>query len=275
MMNNLVVAVVPTYNSSVLVLEQVNKLQALGLRKVIICDDNSTDGTVEKLKEKFGDSIKILAGSKNLGPAGNRNRCLPELKNDEYVLFVDADCKITFRNSIPELIKREFVQPDVGVIGFNVIDKEGRPMSWNYGDLMHPVHEAADKKLQEMLEAEQISNQQFITYAPRRAASLRMLPEGETKEVGFVAEGCMAVRSSVLKEVKGFAEQIRYHETHDFCARVKALGYRVVFNSTTLVRHLEYDTRMTRRDEDIQEGRFYYYQKHWGMNKKVFDKLFE
>jgi len=148
-------------------------------------------------------------------------------------------------------------------------------MKWNYGSLMHPVHDGADQKLEQMMNQKLIAKEQFMMGAPSRAASYRMVSEKRPKEVGWVAEGCFAIKASLFKELRGFDAAMRFHEAHDLCARLRHLGYKTVFNPMELVQHLEHDSRMSRRSEDEIAAKFHYLKKHWGMSKKVFGHLFD
>ena len=269
-------AVIPTYNSAELVFERVNELFKAQVEKIIFCDDASSDDTARLLKDTYGDRITVIQGDQNIGPGGNRNRCIPFVDDGEILLFLDADCELIVSPSeLMTAMADNFSHQENGVVGFSIQNKDGQPMSWNYGDLMHPVHEAADQKLDEMLKQGVITPEQFILGAPARASSYRMIPEVEPKEVGWVAEGCFAVRSSLYRKLGGFAFNMRYHETHDFNARVKEAGYKTIFCPLTVARHLEYDSRFERRTEDERQGRLYYYQKHWGMSEEVFKRLFD
>lgn len=272
-----VIAVVPSYNSADLVCERITQLQNSSFDRIIVCDDNSDDNTVARLREQFGNSIKVIAGEENLGPGGNRNRILrhDSIDDADYVFFIDADCRITYTGDIAEHVAAGFELDSTGVVGYSLTDPTDKPMRWNYGDLMHPVREAPDQKLDDMLAVGVITEEQFIEWAPARAASFRLLPEDTVKEVGWVAEGCFAARATLFKLIGGFAEQMRYHETHDFNARVQEQGYRTLFDPTAVAQHLEHDSRMQRRDDDIRSGRLYYYQRHWGMNAEVFARLFD
>jgi GT2 family glycosyltransferase len=161
------------------------------------------------------------------------------------------------------------------VVGFGLLNKDNEPMEWNYGDLMHPVREAKEEAIQFLYQDRVISKDQFIKYAPGRAASLRLIKENDVKKVGWIAEGCMAVRTDVLQEVDGFASEMRYHETHDLCVRIKESGRRIVFCPETIAHHLEFDTRMQRRDEDSTASRIYYYHRNWGMSESVLKRLYD
>lgn len=272
-----IIAVIPTYNSADLVALRVKELLQSNFYKIIVCDDMSSDNTVDLLHSTFGDTIEVIAGQENRGPGGNRNRILTTaaFKDSDYTFFLDADCKVVSSEDISEIVKNNFKSDDTGVVGFGLLDENNEPMQWNYGELMHPVHEAGDQVLENMLEKGEISKEQFIVYAPKRAASFRMLPESSQKEVGWVAEGCFAVRSRLYEQIKGFAPAMRYHETHDLNARIQKLGYKTIFSPIVVAQHLAHDSRMKRREEDIRSGRLYYYQTHWKMNEEVFSHLFD
>ncbi len=140
---------------------------------------------------------------------------------------------------------------------------------------MHPVHEAADQRLEEMLRKGIINEGQFIVGAPKRAASFRLLPEPNSVEVGWVAEGCFAIRTELFKRINGFDAQMRYHETHDLNTRAQKCGYKTIFNPTLVAEHLAHDSRMQTRREDERAARLYYYQTHWGMSENIFALLFD
>ena len=59
----------------------------------VICDDASTDNTLQVLEEykrKYPDKFVILHNEKNLMLAGSLNRCL-EYAEGEYIARMDAD----------------------------------------------------------------------------------------------------------------------------------------------------------------------------------------
>jgi len=270
------IAVIPTYNSLDLIAARVTELLTSSFSTVVICDDNSSDATSETLKALTEERVVPILGDQNLGPGGNRNRVLEflERQDSDHLFFTDADCQVTYRENLVELIDEGFEESDVGVVGFGILNPDGTPMKWNYGDLMHPVLEAADQRLEEMMDRKQIAKEQFMIGAPSRAASYRMLSEKRPTVVGWVAEGCFAIRTELFKELGGFDTAMRFHEAHDLNARVQRLGYRTVFNPIPLVQHLEYDSRFERRPEDEIAAKFHYFQKHWGMSEEVFRHLF-
>lgn len=271
------IAVVPAYNSAKLIPSRVTELSKSSFAMIVICDDHSSDATSETLDALDEERVFAVRGDKNLGPGGNRNRILDFLEhhNSDYLFFIDADCEVTYRDDLVDVIDQGFEEFDVGVVGFGILNPDGTPMKWNYGDLMHPIAEAADQRLEEMMDRKQIAKEQFVIGAPSRAASYRMLPERKPKVVGWVAEGCFAIKTDLFKELGGFDTAMRFHEAHDLNARARDLGYKTVFNPIGLVQHMEYDSRFERRPEDEIGAKFHYFQKHWGMSEGVFRNLFQ
>lgn len=271
------IAVVPTYNAEHLISKRVKELLQSSFQMIVICDDQSSDGTPEVASAQTDERVAHVLGDRNVGPGGNRNRVL-QIREDvdcDYLLFVDSDCRVIYEGDLADVVEESLEDPELGVVGFGILDRDGSPMKWNYGSLMHPVHEAADQKLELLMNQKLIAKEQFIIGARSRAESYRMVAEKQPKEVGWVAEGCFAIRASLFKKLGGFDEAMRFHEAHDLSARLRDLGYKTVFNPIDLVQHLEHDSRMSRRSEDEIAAKLHYFKKHWGMSQTVFRHLFD
>ncbi len=87
--------VVATYNRRELVVEAVDRAAgeiAGRPAEIIVVDDASTDGTFERLLERYGNNPQVhcLANQGNLGPGMARNRGL-DLASGQYFLPLDSD----------------------------------------------------------------------------------------------------------------------------------------------------------------------------------------
>ena len=65
--------------------------------EIILLDNNSQDGTVEMVKEKYP-QVNLIENEANLGVAPARNKGM-KIANGKYVLILDADMMFT-ENSI-------------------------------------------------------------------------------------------------------------------------------------------------------------------------------
>lgn len=81
-----------TYNSSKYIEEAISSVLAssYGNIELLICDDNSTDNTWERISTYKDNRIVKIRNEKNLGEYPNRNKCI-DLAKGEYLLFIDGD----------------------------------------------------------------------------------------------------------------------------------------------------------------------------------------
>jgi len=90
--NPLVSICIPTYNSSIFLQHTLNSVlsQSYENIEVILCDDASTDNTIEIIESYQDYRIKLLRNPKNLGVAENWNRCI-SLANGDFIKMMGAD----------------------------------------------------------------------------------------------------------------------------------------------------------------------------------------
>lgn len=81
-----------TFNGQKFLIEQIDSLinQTYPNLEIIICDDNSTDQTLQILNQYKNDNIKIFKNDKNLGFVKNFEKAIL-LCNGEYIALCDQD----------------------------------------------------------------------------------------------------------------------------------------------------------------------------------------
>lgn len=88
--------------------------------EIIVVNDKSTDGTLEKLK-KYNNKIKIVNNKVNLGLGSSRNIACTYAKG-EYIIYLDADDTLYEEDTLErvnEVIEKE--HPDIGYFGVKYI----------------------------------------------------------------------------------------------------------------------------------------------------------
>lgn len=95
------------------------------------------------------------------------------------------------------------------------------------------------------------------------------------REVDWVAEGSFCVRAGKFAEIGGFDVKMRHHETHDLGKRIRSTGAIIKFALSIIARHTEINVRGELRQKEFTDAQQYFYQKHWGMSKEIFDQLFD
>jgi glycosyltransferase involved in cell wall biosynthesis len=99
--------------------------------EVVLVDNASTDGSVEKAVKEMGglEGLRVVRSEKNLGPAGGAVLGLPHCRG-EFIARLDADDV-----ALPERIERQIAymarHPEKEAVGSDVlmIDREGRPLA--------------------------------------------------------------------------------------------------------------------------------------------------
>jgi GT2 family glycosyltransferase len=275
--NQRVILAIPNYNMRQALGELLDSLAAEPFDEVFVLDDASTDGSADDVADSFPD-VTLVRGERNICAAGNRNRLLPHLAGDELVLYLDAGSEV-LSSGLAETARGWFENERLGLAGSLILDKSGRPRSWNYGWAMHPVSDGRNTVYEAL---EKTAQPGSWTYQKMREMALELhdnynfeiaWSEPASRKVDWVSEGLFAVRADLFQKIGGFDERFRYHSGQDLGLRVAAEGYEVRFEPGIAVRRLELDVRGARRSHDHREGAFLFYAKHWGMSRQVFDRL--
>lgn len=93
-----IAALVPNYNGSDAVLRVVGALLAQSVPpphrlEVVVVDDGSSDGSADRLEERYGSSIQLVRLDDNMGRSFARNAAAKSTGTDvDLLIFVDSDC---------------------------------------------------------------------------------------------------------------------------------------------------------------------------------------
>lgn len=182
-------------------------LAALSGLGVIVVDDASRDpDAVAQVVRRHGATLLPLAG--NLGPAGARNAGLARVATT-YVAFVDSDVA-----AAPEMLVQlagHLADPRVALVG---------PLVRGHSDKARPAwferHDMAASSLS----------------LGTRACSVR-----PGAAVGWLPSACLVARTSTLREVGGFAGDLRVGEDVDLVWRLVEAGHVVRYAPDLEARH--------------------------------------
>jgi len=98
--------------------------------EVIVVDNNSSDGSVAYLDQRFGKKIKIIANKENLG-FGRANNTAAKIAGGEYLLFLNSDIIIR-ENIFPKLLSC-FINLRVAVVAPQLVLLDGLVQDDAYG----------------------------------------------------------------------------------------------------------------------------------------------
>lgn len=104
------------------------KKQIFNKRQIFIIDNNSIDGSREKLISLYGDDYHIYKTPKNTGFSGGMNlgirKCIE--KGHKYAILFNNDTELIQNNTISSILKVLIMSPSIGVVSPIIVnDKYG------------------------------------------------------------------------------------------------------------------------------------------------------
>ncbi len=223
--------------------------------EVIVPDNGSTDGSVERILEQFP-MVRLVENDANLGFARGNNAGIRKASG-EYILILNPDT-IVNAGSLDRWIEFAARHPEAGAFGCRVLNPDG-----TYQESARP----------------------FPTPLRYWIAALYLRPLGylsnvflSDKYVGWKGDSertvdwqsgcCVMFRGALLNRLGGFDEQFFYHyEEVDLCRRLWTAGYSIAFTPEVTITHLggqsvgRYPVRFV-----LERGRnrYRYFYKHFG-----------
>ena len=205
--------VFPNYNGGRQSLECVASIAKLSYSQnkleVIVVDNNSTDGSVEKiLKLKTKNlKLKIIRNKKNEGFAKAVNRGV-KISSGNY-LFITNNDVVLERNCLENLLLFLLDHQDVGVVGAITYDR-------NKLTILHPAPRY---------------NFYFGVFYDSKDTNT-------TQEADWIPGSGLCTSRILWEKLGGFDEGFFFtYEDLDFCLRAKKLGYKIIYYPKAILWH--------------------------------------
>jgi GT2 family glycosyltransferase len=223
--------------------------------EVIVSDNGSTDGSVEKIRQRFP-TVELVENRANLGFARGNNSGIREARG-EYVLILNPDT-IMHEGSLDRWIEFADRHPEAGAFGCKVHNPDG-------------TYQESARRFQTptrlLVAALYLRPLEYL--APEVFADQYLRWEGDSeREIDWQSGCCVMFRAEVLKQLNGFDEQFFYqYEEVDLCRRVWDAGYPIRFTPTASITHLggqsvgRFPIRFV---IEVSRNRYRYYYKHFG-----------
>ena len=234
--------VVTCYNQEKLIeecLESV-KEQSYDSLELIICDDKSSDGSVETIRKwiekssKRFDNVELIVNKRNLGIAGNHNAGLKKASG-EFVTFIHGDDKLHSKDSIANIaafLKDENLTFCACRFKAFLDNGDGK-----YVDL----HLSPSEKVMPLFHL-----------SPKRQFSLLC-------KSNFVP-GVMVFETSFLNELGGFDEEMRINEDWAIWLKLTSLGYQIKCSSEPFLLYRKHPRAITVSAMNEGKKDFFEYQ---------------
>lgn len=229
--------------------------------EIIVIDNNSHDGSVQYLIDKFKNEIKIVKLNENIGFGGANNIGIENAKG-EFVFLLNTDT-ILINNAVSILYSFIKSNKDVAVCGGNLYDING-----------NPIHSYAKK----IPGFKMVILEPFIMAINKRRKIQRIYDfnyRNQNIEVGYITGADMMIRKNVLAEVGGFdPEFFMYFEESELQDRIHKKGFKIYSIPEAKITHLvgmslSCNTDIEKRrwkTSILIKSTFLYFEKVYGIN---------
>ncbi len=225
-------------------LHSVERAFAGMLGEVFVVDNNSDDGSVDMVRERFP-AVRLIASTRNEGFARANNLALAEARG-EYLLLLNPDTLVQ-EDTFSVMLRFFEENKDVGMAGCRIITPDGSlepacrrsfPSPW--------VSFTKLTGLSVLFPRSSILARYNLTY----------LSEDETYEVDAISGSFMMLRSTVYERIGGLDEEFfMYGEDLDWCYRVQQAGWKICYVHATKIIH--YGGESTKRSSIDATAVFY------------------
>ena len=225
-------------------INQYDKQLDSGEFEIILTDNASTDGTIEKISnlKSYTSNIRIIQNKENYGFSKGNNIAFKNARG-KYILFLNSDTQVKDKGFL-DMINFLNENSQIAVLGARVLNADGssQPSSGKFYNLF---------------------NLFLVLIGGERLGLVRLKPNKITR-VDWVSGVCMMIRFDVFKKIKGFDENLfMYMDDIELCFRVKESGYETYFYPNLNIVHSERGSSdKTFAILNIYKGILYFYKKH-------------
>lgn len=195
--------------------------------EIIVVDNNSVDGSVEFVRNKFP-QVRIIANKENTGFSKANNQAI-EIAQGEYILLLNPDTVVQ-EDTFSKCIQFMDTHADAGGLGVKMIDGKGIFLPESKRAFPSPT--VAFYKafgLANLFPKSSVFGKYHLGY----------LDENKIHEVDVLAGAFMLIRKSVLDEIGLLDETFfMYGEDIDLSYRIIRAGYKnYYFPETTIIHY--------------------------------------
>ena len=221
--------------------------------EVLVVDNNSADGSIDMVREKFP-RAKAIAFERNLGFVKANNHAIRDSAGG-LVLLLNSDAQL-MEGSLDALADFLRSRPEVGIVGCRQVDGEGR-LQLTWGKFPSLKNEIIRKAMHQRLSVDGSTVRDYLSWKYQ-----------STSDVDWVAGSCMMVRREVCKQVGLMDENIfMYFEDIDWCRRARNAGWKILYApEITVIHHGGATSNLHKIDAlvEYRKSQFYFSRKYFG-----------
>ncbi|MBU1131926.1 glycosyltransferase family 2 protein [Patescibacteria group bacterium] len=228
--------------------------------EVIVVDNDSKDGSAEHLKSRYADRIesgklKIIENKYNAGFAKANNQGLHAAKG-EYVLFMNPDMEL-LENSFPMLVDFMDGHEHCGICTCKLLYKDKQ---------LQPNVKGSPTLCSQILIL--LKSHHFLSdITCLKKYLMKDFNYEKQADVDQVMGAFVFTRKNLMDSISGWDEDYwLMWEDVELCAKVKNLGYDIIYSPATAVIHYESKSfeqvPSLKKQKRFNRGMLIYFKKH-------------
>jgi GT2 family glycosyltransferase len=260
--------IILNFNTRELTCTCIEQLQKFSLgsytMETILCDNASTDRTIEEVKKKFPDVI-IIENGKNLGFAAGNNPGMRRAKG-RYILLLNSDTEVA-QNSIAAMIAFMDRHTKAGAATCKLVLPNGTMDPACHRGFPTPwVSLTYLGKLEKLFPKSRVFGGYHQGYKNLSIAH----------EVDCISGAFFMIRQNIIKSVGLLDEEyFMYAEDIDYSYRIKHAGWEIWFNPDVSVLHKKKQSGRAHSDKSRRvKTDIYFHTYNWLFYKKHYAKRY-
>lgn len=194
--------------------------------EIIVVDNNSVDGSVAMVEEKFK-GVTLIANKKNTGFSFANNQAIKQASG-EYILLLNPDTVVE-ENTFEKVLAFMDAHPEAGGLGVKMLDGKGNFLPESKRGLPTPT--VAFFKIfgfSKLFPKSRLFGKYHLGY----------LDKDKTHEIEILSGAFMLLRKSVLDKIGNLDEAFfMYGEDIDLSYRILKAGYKNYYFADTRIIH--------------------------------------
>ena len=229
--------------------------------EVFVVDNDSGDGSVEMVREKFP-QVSLTASNDNLGFAKGNNVAAKDAKG-RYILLLNPDTEI-LDNAIGKMVKFMDNHPGCGIAGFKLLNPDLT---------LQPSVRHFPTFLSQALILLKLHHL-FPHSAPMRHYLAEDFDYTKTQPADQVMGAFFMIRKKVIEKIGLLDEKFWiWFEEVDYCKRTKEAGFKILYTPEAKIIHYYGQSFKqvynVKKQKDFNKSLTYYFKKHQPLWQRI------
>jgi len=230
------------------------------LVETIVFDNGSADGSADMVREDFP-WVHLMESEVNLGFTKGNNLAIGQSEG-RYILLLNPDTEVV-GDALGTMVAYMEAHPRVGALGPQLLNPDGTTQSSRRRFPTLATAFLESTVLQPWFQGSRILERYYLLDRP----------DDETQPVDWVVGAALLIRREALHQVGPLDEEFfMYSEELDWCYRLKAQGWDVVYLPTAQVVHQEgrsSEQVLPARHIHFQRSKVLFFKRYYGWRGEV------